>query len=676
MAEPVAPAPAHLPPAGDVSDVWIDLADGERLAAVLFLPPAARHARGSVAAVLEALPYRKDDVTESYGSTYERYAAAGFAVLRVDLRGTGSSTGVASDEYPDVERTDLRSAIRWLAAQAWSNGRVGMFGTSYSGFNALQMATEIDALDVPALRAVVATYATDDRYTDDVHYCGGVLRQLDLIDYPLYMVAMNALPPVPALFRAGWREEWQRRLDHNPPWLIEWLEHPLDDHTWRRGSVRLGRDGAGYERMGCPTMLIVGWADGYRNNSFRVIEQYEHNGLPWRMLAGPWVHKSPERARPGPNVDDDIDVLAFFDHHLRDGEPIAGASGQVYVRGPVRPAPDLADHPGRWVDIDSWPPAHLEHRRFGVGRDRIDSLVVEPDVGWAAWNSCGGGLPWGQPLDQRADNARSLRYDWPVAADEPIAEVVGTATVSLRVRTDQDYGHLSVKLCDVGPDGSSALITRTMLDLRHLGCWPADPHGQVGAMPTPLVPGEWIDVALEFEATTWTLEPGHTLRLAVAGTDWPNCWPPPGPLTLEVDPASIELVLPIVELPASTHGFVPGSGPSPDEADGVEWRIEHDVLRRTTTAFTRYGGTYTGAHGAEVTDDYRGEVGVSTSDPGVAWVNGVSSFEIRWPEAVVRTESTLSVRSDPHRFTTEVTLRAWHDGEPIAERTWSTITPR
>ena len=84
-----------------------------------------------------------------------------------------------------------------------------MFGTSYSGFNSLQMAAD----DVPGLRAVVATYATDDRYTDDVHYCGGVLRAIDLIDYPLYMVAMNALPPVPAVFGDGWRDEWRRRID-------------------------------------------------------------------------------------------------------------------------------------------------------------------------------------------------------------------------------------------------------------------------------------------------------------------------------------------------------------------------------------------------------------------------------------------------------------------------------
>jgi predicted acyl esterase len=271
--------PAH-------ENVRIVAADGVGLAVDLFLPPDAT----GVATLIEALPYRKDDVTSSYGPTYERYVSAGFAVVRVDLRGTGSSAGVAEDEYPDVERTDLRDVIRWIADQPWSSGKVGLFGTSYSGFNALQMAAEIEALQIPELGAVVAAYATDDRYTDDVHYAGGVLRAIDLIDYPLYMVAMNALPPVPAVFGDRWREEWMRRVDATPAWLVEWLEHAVDGATWRRGSIRLGPGGVGYERIGCPVMLVVGWADGYRNNSVRVVEQFERNDVPWRMLAGPWVH--------------------------------------------------------------------------------------------------------------------------------------------------------------------------------------------------------------------------------------------------------------------------------------------------------------------------------------------------------------------------------------------------
>jgi predicted acyl esterase len=234
----------------DRHEVRIETDDGVDLAATLYLPEG----EGRFAALLEALPYRKDDVTASYRETYERYAAAGFAVLRLDLRGTGSSAGTMLDEYPDVERRDLRRAIEWLATQPWSSGRVGMFGTSYSGFNSLQMAAEGGA---DALGAVVAMYATDDRYTDDVHWCGGVLRAIDLIDYPLYMIAMNALPPVPAIAGEGWRERWRQRIEATPPWLLEWLTHPLDGPTWRRGSIRLGPNGAGYERMACPTMLVA-----------------------------------------------------------------------------------------------------------------------------------------------------------------------------------------------------------------------------------------------------------------------------------------------------------------------------------------------------------------------------------------------------------------------------------
>jgi hypothetical protein len=232
-------------------------------------------------------------------------------------------------------------------------------------------------------------------------------------------------------------------------------------------------------------------------------------------------------------------------------------------------------------------------------------------------------------------------------------------------------------LCDVAADGTSALVTRGMLDLTHVGCWPADAHGIVGRAPTPLVPDEWIDVEIAFEATTWTLLPGHVLRLAIAGTDWPNCWPPPGPVTLEVDRSALLLSLPIVDgLPATSHVFVPGTGPSDDEADGVEWRIEHDVLSRETRAITRYGGTYDGAHGAVVTDDYRGELGVSTVDPGIAWARGTSSFEIRWPQVTVRTEAALVVTSTDATIDAGITLTVWEDGEIVASRAWTTATQR
>ena len=214
--------------------------DGTRLAATLYLPAGD----GPFAAVLEALPYRKDDITDSYRSTYERYAAAGFAVMRLDLRGTGSSE--RGREPTSTRTSSERTCVPRSAGWRHSSGRRVASACSARrtpGSIRLQMAAAIGELDVPELGAVVATYATDDRYTDDVHYAGGVLRAIDLIDYPLYMVAMNALPPVPAVFGDGWRAEWRRRIDDTPPWLVEWLEASdrRPDLATRLDPARAGR---------------------------------------------------------------------------------------------------------------------------------------------------------------------------------------------------------------------------------------------------------------------------------------------------------------------------------------------------------------------------------------------------------------------------------------------------
>ena len=202
---------------GAERSVRIPMADGVELAATLFLPDAAE----PQPCLLEALPYRKDDLTSSYAEGYRSLRDEhSYAVCRLDLRGTGSSAGDATDEYPLVERTDLCTVIAWLAEQEWCDGNVGMFGTSYSGFNSLQIAAERP----PALKAIVAIYSSDDRWTDDVHWRGNALRLVDLVDYCHYMTPMCVLPPVPAEWPANdgqsWRAEWQRRWDTNEPWLL------------------------------------------------------------------------------------------------------------------------------------------------------------------------------------------------------------------------------------------------------------------------------------------------------------------------------------------------------------------------------------------------------------------------------------------------------------------------
>src|SRR5262245_35915120 len=437
-----------------------------------------------------------DDLTASYASEYERLCEeGGFAVCRLDIRGTGSSEGIAIDEYTRDEHADICDTIAWLARQEWSNGRVGMYGTSWSGFNSIQVACERP----PALHAIVPIYATDDRYTDDVHYMGGALKAVDLVDWELYMVACNLLPPVPAVFGRGWRDEWLRRIEKTEPWLLRWLEEQVDGPYWRHGSLR-----PGYERITCPTMIVAGWADGYRNNTFRTFEALR---CAKRLVIGPWSHMSQATSLPGPHIDLVPELVRWFGRWLRDDRngidtepPIA-----VFARRSTRPAPALAEMRGEWRSEPTWPPVRLQTIALRPAGGGADELHARGDVGGTAWISCAAKLPWGQPDDQRPDDVLSLTYDWePLTAE---LDVMGHAIVRLDVTVHAPVAYLSAKLCDVFPDGTSALVTRGFLNLTHR-------NGH--ETPEALEPGATVSVEIELEATSWIFEEGHRVRLALA----------------------------------------------------------------------------------------------------------------------------------------------------------------
>jgi uncharacterized protein len=627
------------------------MADGTRLAATLYLPEAAEPA----AAILEALPYRKDDLTASYRSEYERLRDEyGYAVVRVDLRGTGSSDGVATDEYPAQEQRDLVEAIGWIAEAPWCSGSVGMYGTSYSGFNALHLAAHRPA----ALKAVIAIYASDDRYTDDVHYMGGLVKALDLVDYPLYMVAMNGLPPVPDLAGDGWHDAWRARVEATEPWLLRWLEEQRDGAYWRQGSVR-----PGYDRIGAATMLVGGWADGYRNNTLRTVEALAAAGVPHRLLLGPWSHAATNTALPGPRIDLVPEMVRWWDRWLRgiDNGVDRAPPITVFARRSSPPEPDLDEVAGDWRDEPGWPLDRVvdDVRRLGDGTRRHR---VIPDTGIASWISCAGHLPWGQPFDQLHDDAQSLTWEWP--ADD--LEVLGHPRLQARVVVDAPVATLAVRLCDVAPDGRSSLVTRGVLNLTH-----RNGHER----PKPMPVGEPVDVEVELEATSWTFVPGHRMRLAVAGTDWPNTVAPPSPVTLSLDLAGSALHLPRVEgaSPCPPPALV-ASADAPAESGDVTWRVERDVLRRTTTCVVDHGSTYD-QEGVTCTERYDGSVRVDTRSFAQR-IEATAGFRLDWPQASVRSEATLQVEATSTAYEVDLRLRCFDGDEIVADRRWQRVIDR
>src|SRR3954464_356326 len=133
---------AESEPLYDVETAWdvrIPARDGIELSANLWLP--ARAAADPVPAILEMIPYGKDNWRRNADIARGTYfAERGYALCRVDVRGTGSSGGVALDEYTAAETEDGVEAVAWLAAQPWCDGNVGMWGISYGGFTAIQVA--------------------------------------------------------------------------------------------------------------------------------------------------------------------------------------------------------------------------------------------------------------------------------------------------------------------------------------------------------------------------------------------------------------------------------------------------------------------------------------------------------------------------------------------------------
>jgi uncharacterized protein len=652
-------------------DEWIAMADGTRLTATLYLPDG----EGPWPALLEALPYRKDDLTASYRDEYHRFADEfGYLVCRLDVRGTGSSEGIAADEYTREEHEDIAAVIAWLASREWSNGNVGMYGTSWSGFNSLQVAMNRP----PALKAICSIFASDDRYADDVHYFGGALKQLDLVDYPTYMDAGNVLPPVPRIHGEGWREEWERRVMSYEPWTLTWLEHQTYDDYWKHGSLR-----EDYASIRAATMLVTGWADGYTNIALRGFAGLR---CPKRLLAGPWAHASTETSRPGPNVDLVPEMARWWDRWLKGSDNGVDREPPIvlFVRRPTPPAADLEAYRGEWRSEPGWPlersadlPLELSKATSTDRQDEgPDELKVRGDVGWTAWISCAGGLPWGQPVDQRPDEAFSLVYDWYPLEDE--LEILGHPRLTVPVSCSAPVAYLSAKLCDVHPDGTSQLVTRGLLNLTHRT---SREH------PEPLVPGETYEVALELEVTSWVFEPGHRVRLDLAGSDWPNAWAPPMPCTLSIDRAGSVLVLPLLRGPSPAAGLPLLSPPRKPQADRVSargdelaelvWRIEHDVPKRETRAVVRYGGPSEGDEVAPPLEQwYGGTVGVSTEDPGRAFVDSSATYVLRYPEATVRTEARMRIDSDADAYHVRIEIDAGEGDEPRWSRRWERRIPR
>lgn len=662
-----------------MQEAWIPLPDGVRLAADLYLPRRSRAggpdgpATERFPVLLEYLPYRKTESRPRCHALYDYFVRRGYAVARVDIRGTGNSEGQLIEyEYTEQEQRDGEEVIAWLAAQPFSTGKVGMFGISWGGFNSIHMAMR----NPPALKAIIAVDATDDLYEDDVHFVDGGLH----VDaYEMGMDLDNAVPGAPdyVIDEAYFANRFDR-----PPWLPLYKRQQRDGPFWDRTALKTR-----YQAIQIPTFLIGGWYDGYRDSVPRMLE---HMVAPVKAIVGPWAHSFPNHAYPRPQMEWRHEAIRWFDQWLKDKDTgiLNEPRFAVYVRHWHPPRSDLEEIPGEWRWEEGWPVARIRPRALYAGPNHTlggtpPTQLTNHRLRYVPASGIEVGGPvmwWGDlPPDQRPSDALSLVYDSGPLDSE--LEILGMPHAILNASADAPLARWFARLGDVAPDGRVTLVA---------GAGFNSAHRESSRNPEALMPGRPMTLDIEMHFTSWVFPKGHRIRLAVGNSQWPMFWPTPYPMTTTLRLGGREptrLLLPVV-----THAQRPKPRFKPPEPDlplegfssldggtnsgyGEIASIHRDPRSGTTEVVA------TNASGMKYpwgTQRFTESITHETQDerPEATSVRGEHSSTVELPDRTLRWETRTTFRSDRENLYYTFLRRLLRDGQLVRERTWEETIPR
>ena len=647
----------------------IAMPDGCELSARIWIPEDA-HA-SPVPAIIEHLPYRKRDGTIARDCMHMPwFAGHGYACIRVDMRGNGDSQGLMHDEYTQQELQDACDVIQWASEQPWCTSTTGMMGISWGGFNALQVAS----LKPDALKAIITVCSTVDRFADDIHFKGGCLLG-ENIGWAANMLSYSSRPPDPLLVGDQWRVLWLARLENMPFLATTWLERQARDDYWKHGSVC-----EDYTAIDAAVLSVGGWHDGYRNTISHLVENLS---APVKGIVGPWIHKYPHYAAPAPRIGFLQESLRWWDHWLKGIDTGAAElpDYRAYLMDGLPPAPWYDERPGRWIAEDTWPSSAISQQRYCATNDatlqlhsdhhttdtiELNHIVISTKA------DCGSGtgeyfpFTFGPELpdDQRIDDALSCCFDTDVQAT--VIDIVGAPEVEFNCSVDKPLAHLTFRLCDIQPDGSSTLITMGMLNLTH-----ANSH----EFPEPVIPNKTFTGSLALDQAAYRLPAGHKLRLSISSAYWPFLWPSPEVVQVNLYNATLKLPSRMKIATDDECRFDP-----PVAASG--W--EHEVIRAASSTRERTIDPTTGFSITRIDNDFGKNrdtdhnlisgssvselFSIHPDDPTSASVDISWDQTLERDEWAIKTVANMHMHADTNWFYIKGSLTAWENDNIVFHR--------
>jgi hypothetical protein len=470
-------------------DEMVPMRDGVRLATTIYLPPG----NGPWPVVLSRTPYGKDQGDPAKNEV--RYMANGYVRVLQDARGKFKSEGVYRPFANDIE--DGYDTIEWIAKQPWSNGKVGMVGSS-----ALGIATYNAAMSgAPHL---VAAFVTVARGSSSAN--GGVPMQ--------HM------------------EDWSRRQGV-PPANVP---RPIF-RNYESGGPRDLRTHV--DKVNVPFYNVGGWYDIFLQGNIDGFSILQTHGGPkargtQKLMLGAFGHG---------NVSGDLkypaeagrlatgDPIRWFDHWLKgvDNGIMKEPAVRYFVMGDTF---DTSAPGNQWRTAESWPPSSTATSYYLTGASKLAvaepsgrdkaSYVYDPKDPVPTVGGNNLGLPLG-PMDQRSVSGRKDVLKFETEPLKQAVEIAGPLTAELAVSTDARDTDFMVKLVDVYPNGYEALVQDGAFRLRYVNGFDKPSHIQPGAEYT---------IKVDLWSTALVFNAGHKIAVHVSSSNFArfekhsNTWDP------------------------------------------------------------------------------------------------------------------------------------------------------
>ncbi|MCV7217097.1 CocE/NonD family hydrolase [Mycobacterium crocinum] len=548
------PPPSGRGPCGvsKQTDVPARMRDGTVLRADVYRPDTS----DPVPVILMRTQYGKSgaQVQPSRYQSPDWFASHCYLVVIQDVRGQGASGGTFSEFTHD--RDDGYDSVEWSAALPGSNGKVGMYGSSYVGATQWLAATATP----PHLVTIVPANTASDYY-DGWMYEGGEFRLAFVQPWAIGLAttaAENRRDDTTTAALKAAAADSTRWLDFLPyralppmqpanpavaPWYFDWVAHSTRDDFWRQWSIR-----DRYPSVRVPVLDIEGWYDAFLAGGIENFTGMVNSaGTPegrtnQRLVIGPWDHVDWGRpgSEPAPSLKDIGPVgetpinelmLAWYDHFLKGVDNHVSGKPRVdyFLMGA-----------NRWKSADSWPLPNTQWSRYFLSGDgQIDSRTgtlstaapgtdqapdhyvydpTDPAPSVGGHSCCGAKSGPQGPYDQIPVEQRS---DVLVYTSDPLSsdtEVTGPTTVDLWASSSAIDTDFTAKLIVVKPDGDAINLNNGILRTSFRDSL---------SDPSPGVPEQPYEYRIAIWPTSYLFRRGDRIRLEVSSSDYPQFAPNP-----------------------------------------------------------------------------------------------------------------------------------------------------